>query len=202
MIRVSHSSTLVFRCNLARKAARAARSGGIDSDAGFVRRTRTGFPQANSSFACEITNRSISCSEIFFCSYLPSYNNANHIPGFELKDDFEPTPTNGITNHLITVTIRLVPPNFEIGEETFDCLFKLHMMGNKFIAFEIESSSRTKLDISETCSQIDKRQERDDPQDQYGCPAAEKFFHRYPHGDILSYRPSTASTSRSICPRE
>lgn len=51
-------------------------------------------------------------------------------------------------------------------------------------------------------SQIDKRQERHDPQDQYGCPAAEKFSHRYPHGDILSSSPSTASTSRSICSRE
>jgi hypothetical protein len=39
---------------------------GIDSEAGFDLRTRTGFPQAASSFACATTNSSICRSETLF----------------------------------------------------------------------------------------------------------------------------------------
>jgi len=57
--RSTHLSAPVSRCNLARNSARAARSPGIDREAGLDFLTRMGASQADSSSAWAITSRSI-----------------------------------------------------------------------------------------------------------------------------------------------
>ncbi len=57
-IRSTHLSTRLSRWSLARNAARAASSAGIDKDVDFGRLTTMAFCQAESSSAWAVTNRS------------------------------------------------------------------------------------------------------------------------------------------------
>jgi G3E family GTPase len=58
-MRSTHLFRPASRCNLAKKAARAAKSPGMDTQAGFDRLTGTGASQAESFSDCEITSRSM-----------------------------------------------------------------------------------------------------------------------------------------------
>jgi len=94
IIRANHFSTFFSLCNLARNAARAAKSAGRDKAAGFTLRTLMGLPQAESSSACDSTILSISSLEtrflvdLFFSFITPPVTGGR--PDESLRVFFEP----------------------------------------------------------------------------------------------------------------
>jgi len=76
-------------------------------------------------------------SSISSLSYRPSRNDSNNGRRLQLEDDLQPSASRARPDQLVTILVFLVPTDFIIREEAFDCLLESNAMISKLAALKI-----------------------------------------------------------------